>query len=206
MKVDDFTMFENIPVSEYFLRSFYFLEKSIHAKNINEFSWNMISSIYAARAIYEIVYDRVKDGSIKTELAELRPHAIERVRRFVIIERIREHDFHRHPIGFDPNRISTFGPMKLRLSTQSGSSAGLTLDHEQGRFQRQKHRNSSIKEDRPLEIKGFDVWDDKLEEFVRIETAVREYLFDLAQFLSEIDGSIALSVSKIFPKGQSESV
>lgn len=174
---------ETIPVSDHYLRAIHFLDQSRRASDLNGFNWNILASIYSARAIVEVIYDHFKRDFASQDADAFLEEARNSVRRFRLIESIRVQDFHRRAIRFAPNMFSMAGPITTKTGTQRGSLAGLSVDPATGKITEHKLRNASVKYDRPVAINGLTAHDSEADEYVQIDIAVEQYLNDLREHL-----------------------
>lgn len=193
-----FPLLESIPVSDHFYRAIFFLNNCRQSPDILGYNWNILASIYSARAIVEIVDHQLKKGILGLDPDTFWEGARSSVRRFRLIETIRVQDFHRTPVRFDPNVQSFLGPAVVRSSTQAGSGGGLSVDPETGKPVVHKTRNASVKQDRPLATSGLLAHDYDLDEMIQIDVALEQYLRDLKDYLCSYHGCFYASLHMFF--------
>ena len=170
-------------VADHVARAEFFLTNANNTSDVTLCNWLLLASVNSARAPIEIAktdWDTIyKRGDPELFLTE----AEQKIRRFNLIATIRVHDFHRQAIRLKPNAMAVFGPMHLKTGAQSNSSVGLSVDPQTGRLVETKTRNASISYERPLQTRGFEVFDFAVDSFVLLPKALEEYLADLKPFL-----------------------
>jgi len=169
--------------SDHVSRAEFFLANANATDDLNIFNWLLMASIYSARAPIEIALTDWDSVYKRGDTAPFLKEAEKNIRRFKLISTIRVHDFHRGAIHLQPNSQTLFGPIALRTGSQPNSSVGLTTDPQTGKLVEHKVRNAHISYDRPVQSKGFEVFDFATDEFVFLPLAIREYLDDLKVFL-----------------------
>lgn len=112
-------------LSEHLARTRFFLEQSKAQTDAEKRSRFLMASIYPARAVIEIIIDRIKRGRLKGDFRDFLAEAAAVVRYFKAIEYLRDHDFHRNAIQFIPGRQSLYGPIKLGTGNSPQGAAAM---------------------------------------------------------------------------------
>lgn len=148
----------------------------------------LVVAVYPAAAIAHLMIDnptKVNSGEEEVLKKELE----DTVRFYRLVMKVRLHDFHRTTVmppiaGRETMRSA--GP--FRLTSRQGGVAQM-----QGIGPDKKlitTRNSSIKQDRPLETMDGQVWDDSSGNWFDLFDVLRAYLKSILPFVEEREGSI----------------
>ena len=169
--------------TDHVARAEFFLANARETNDITIVNWLLLAGVNSARAPIEIAlteWDAIyKKGDSAPFLAE----AELRVRHFKLIATLRVHDFHRQAIHLRPNAQMLLGPIKMKTGAQTNSLVGLSLDPITGLLNETKIHNASISYDRPIQARGFELFDNASQAFVLLPDALGEYLADLKPFL-----------------------
>jgi hypothetical protein len=168
-------------LGEHLARARFFLEQAKSQSDPQKASWFLIASIYPARAIVELMVDYLKTGQLKGDHEDFRAAAAEKVRYFKVVEYLRDHDFHRRAVRFIPGQ-AMYGPIKLGTGKSPRASAAVTASGVEGRMEKQTTKTGSVKQDRPLQIRGFEI-NVEGEGWVQIDRILDTYLHEVESFI-----------------------
>jgi hypothetical protein len=191
-------LYDETGIIDHFYRSLYFLNAARSTQFEEDFSWNILASIYSSRAIFEIVYTKCNGSLFGGDKEKLTRDARIAVRRFKVIESVRIQDFHRGAVKFNPRMTAIIGPMSGKTSSQRGSLVSLFVDLTTGKSMEYKLRNASLKHDRTIKINALAIEDHDTGEMVPIDVAVEQYLRDMKIYLTSINQSLGKSLSIFF--------
>ena len=148
----------------------------------------LVVAIYPAAAIAQLMIDNPtkvnagEDDVLKEQLDDS-------VEYYRLVMKVRLHDFHRTTVmPPTPGRktMSSSGPFRL-TSRQGGVAQIQGVGPDKKLI---KTRNSSIKQDRPLETMDGQVWDDSSGDWVDLFDVLQTYLKSILPFVEEREGSI----------------
>ena len=175
-------------LKDHIARSEFFLNHALATgpiESLEIYNWLLMASVNSARAPIEIALTELDIINRENSKAEFLTEAEEKVRHFTLIATIRVHDFHRGAVHLVPGAMSVRGPIKGKSGSQSNSAVGIRMNPETGELEEIKTRNASLKYDRPLQLRGNEVYDFAIKSYVPLDAALGEYLADLKPLLSK---------------------
>jgi hypothetical protein len=169
-------------LGEHLARARFFLEQAKAQNDPQKASWFVMASVYSARAVIALMVDYFKTKKLKGEFKDFLSAAAESVPYFKIIEYLRDHDFHRRAVRFIPGAEVLYGPIRLGTGNSPRAIAAVTGSGVEGRMEEQTAKTGFIKQDRPLQIRGFEI-DVEDEGWVRIDRVLDTYLREVETFI-----------------------
>ena len=173
----------NESVEDHLNRAGYFILNFTSAPDEKVANWCLMAAVNSAVASFEIARTYYEEILHKEPTALILEAEI-KIRHFKILEIIRIHDFHRRAVGLSNNTEFVSGPIHSKGNSKPGSIADIRVSSESGRIIGGEGKNSSINLNRMLHAKDFTVLDTAIDEFVRIDFAILEYITDLLVFLN----------------------
>ena len=175
-------------IEEHIIRIKHFIRNAKRSKKQESKFRNLIASIYPARAIVELMFECADKKLINQSREELKKWFEDEVSYFLLIEKIRIHDFHR--FGCLPpsdKYLTSFigGPIKL---TASSGFAGMQISSK-GKT-KITTGNSTIKEQRPLYNNDGLFYDEPSDSYVELEYILAQYTQSLETVVSKFKNLI----------------
>ena len=165
-------------IVDHVARAEFFLNCARNAQDLNVLNWCTMAAISSCRAVPEIIMDRIKKGAIDGSLEEFGGKMVDSIRHYKIIEYLRIHDFHRGAIRFDPRTMGVVGNIKVSSGDQAHGLAAAIIN-PCGGIEASRKRNGRVSFDRPVQIRGFEVYDENVGEFIAVDCILQNYLADL---------------------------
>jgi hypothetical protein len=167
---------------EHYYRVRWILDSAANPPNEETKFRILVLAVYPARAIAEIMLDAAeqqelsgfKDPDRKKSRREFEQRYLAGLPHYLLIEKIRIHDFHRHGCVPDTQAILLSGPIKL---TACAGEAGISFPiHGAGTMQVMTTGRSKVQEQRPLLQYGFKFWDDVSNTCLALDEILVPYL------------------------------
>ena len=152
---------------------------------------HLISTIYSARAITELMITAAKQQELKTfrnadperSGHELATFLAPKVPYYYLIEKIRIHDFHRFGcVPPDPKIREVFGGGPIKLVARQGTAAYMVTAQGPKVVETGKSR---VKQQRPLVSSNGEFFDDKSESYVSLDTVLDAFLKKIPSVIAE---------------------
>ena len=166
-------------VYEQFERAKLFLAEARKAPDRLDRFRRLVASIYFSRAIVELMLEAADQQEIKKTREELEEILVEKLPRYMLIEKLRIHDFHRFGL-LEHSGVFLGGPFTLTAS-QGGVSLQITSEGPKVTTS----GNSQVKWRRALLMAGDKAFDDETNEYISIESVVAEYLDAIPKAIEE---------------------
>ena len=171
-------------IHEQFERAKLFLDEARKSKDSVDRFRRLVASIYFSRAIVELMLEAADKQEVNKNRQGLETILIQKLPHYLLIERLRIHDFHRFGLLERPDVNIVQGPIKLRLQGK-GSTAAIRLT-PQGLEETVTGRAQIVKQ-RPLNLQGDQVFDEESGKYLPIEQVVSEYLNAVASAIGEFE-------------------
>ena len=151
---------------------------------------NLISAIYPARAIAELMFECADKKLINQSRDDLKKWFEEEISFFLLIEKIRIHDFHRFGCLPPSKKYKTLfigGPIKLRASSgyasiQMSPKGKTTVTTG----------NSSIAEQRPLYNDDGLFYDESSDSYKKLDDIIEKHTQSLEKIISKFEKLITI--------------
>jgi hypothetical protein len=166
-------------IREQFERSKLFLkEASASTDRLARFR-RLVASIYFARAVVELMLEAADKQEVKKGRKELEKMLKSTLPRYLLIEKLRIHDFHRFGLLERPG-FFLGGTIKL-IANQGGASLRITPWGPKITLT----GSSRVKRMRPLTMNGDKALDEDKNEYIPIERILSEYLDAVPKAIDE---------------------
>jgi hypothetical protein len=169
-------------ILEQFERAKLFLEEAQKSRDRVDRFRRLITSAYFCRAIVELMLDAAKDKEVKIEWGKLAEILKGKLPFYTLIVRLRIHDFHRFGLIERPG-ITVQGPYELKTGPKDNALAAIRITPRG--VKKITTGGSEVIEDRPLILKGDQVFDEERGEFVPIERVLSAYLKAVPEALEQ---------------------
>jgi hypothetical protein len=158
----------------------------------------LILAVYPARAITEIMLEAAEKGELegdpdgKQNRKEFEQTYLSGLPHYLLIEKIRIHDFHRFGCTLGtPGEFQFNAGGPIKLSASNGGVAGIALPlHGDGAKQVIEIGNATVKEQRPLLQKGDTFYDDLSNAYLRLDEILIPYLEAVHPVITKFQGLI----------------
>jgi hypothetical protein len=185
-------------INEHYERVTWFAALADKADNNKERFRLLISSLYSARAIIELMFEAAErqevpgylDKDAKKCRKNFEPEIASRITHYSLVERIRIHDFHRYGvIPPNPDRQELFfgGPITLKANR-----GGAELSIPETGPQLTLSGSSSIKDQRSLCNANGEFFDDISEKYLPLGQIVGEFLESVPEALKWFQHELAM--------------
>lgn len=168
-------------IKEQFERAKLFFNEAVRSSDKLDRFRRLVAAIYFARAVVELMLDAADADKqeVKIKRDVLEEILIKKLPRYMLLEKLRIHDFHRFGL-LERNGIFIGGPLKLK------ARRGMV------QLQEMTHGpivtttgNSRIEEQRVLRMKGDAVFDDEKGAYVSLQKVLSEYLAAVPEVIEE---------------------
>ena len=161
-------------ISEQYRQAKHFLQLARKCKNTTSQFTNLITAIYPARAVVELMFEAAEKQELvpfnnkdnKVSRNELEAKIVPKLPYYYLIEKVRIHDFHRFgclPPSLEYEKLFIGGPIKLIA----------------------KKDNSSVKEQRSLYANNGLYYDEDNKKYVSLEKILADYLGAVPEVITE---------------------
>ena len=147
--------------------------------------FHFIAAIYPLRAIVELMLEAADKQETSKSRPDLEQILVAKLPGYYLLEKMRIHDFHRFGLTLRPG-IFVGGPIKLQSRGKDGFAAVFLTAKG---LAKKASKWSTVKEQRPLQMKDDRVFDERADQWVSIETVVTEYLEAIPAAIEEFRGS-----------------
>ena len=168
-------------VVDHLQRSQFFVDEADRSTDERRNNWYLLTAIYSAVAAFEIARTQYEELE-RCDRAAFLAQAKVSIRHFELLDVVRVHDFHRGAVGFSAGASFINGPIVGKRSSKPGTTVSIELHLSTGAIQ-MEGQNASMRANRLLHARGFEVLDPSTDTFVRIHSAIRAYISDLPQFI-----------------------
>jgi hypothetical protein len=169
-------------ILEQFERAKLFLAEAQKSRDRVDRFRRLVASVYFSRAIVELMLDAADDKEVKEGRKELEGILVGKLPFYMIIERLRIHDFHRFGLIERPG-ITIQGPYKFKTGLKDNALAAIRTTPRG--VKKITTGGSEVIEERPLILKGDQVFDEERGEFVPIEQVLSAYLKAVPEALEQ---------------------
>lgn len=176
-------------ILEQFERARLFLNEAQKSKDRVDRFRRLVASIYFSRAIVELMLEAADKQEVSMNREDLETILIGKLTHYMLIYRLRIHDFHRFGLLERPG-IMVQGPIKLKVQGK-GSTAAIVVT-PQGLKKTVTH-GAQIDEDRPLNLHCDQVYEEEDGKYLPIEQVVSEYLAAVPSAIDEFKNVIVVS-------------
>ena len=168
-------------IIEQFERAKLFYNESIRSTEKLDRFRRFIATIYFGRAVVELMLEAAEKQEVNMTRGDLEKILICKLPRYLLIEKLRIHDFHRFGLLLRQGFFGG-GPFKLILKA---SKDRVTLQETSQGPMITKTGKSEIKEQRVLRMKGDKVFDEEQGEYVSLQEVLSDYLDAIPQAIEE---------------------
>ena len=133
---------------------------------------HLVAAIYPARAVVELMLESADKQEIPESREVLEELLIEGLPRYHLVEKMRIHDFHRFGLR-QQQGMFLGGPLKLQAAGKGGTAA---IFGTGSGFKQAVSKGSTIKEQRTLQSRGEEVFDESVDQWVSVQTVLDEFL------------------------------
>ncbi len=169
-------------VQEHYDRIQTFLDLERKSKEPTVIFRLQVACIYFARGIIELMIDAYKKGCLTISREQLDEILKKELRWFMLIEKIRIHDFHRFGL-IPPNpktkRLFLGGPIELKASQGKA-----VYSIQPTGIKKEETGNSKIKEKRPLICDDGRFYDDETNKYVTMEQILKDFMCDVPAIIN----------------------
>jgi len=166
-------------VKEQFERAkLFFKEGSQSTDRLDKYR-RFVAAIYFSRAIVELMLECADRQEVSVKREELRDMLAGKLPRYMLVERLRIHDYHRFGLVDRPGGMM-MGPIKLT------ASKGLA-QVQYTKTGRREHTTggSKVKEQRPVRVQDGMILDEDAGQYVSLETILCDYLAAVPEVIEE---------------------
>ncbi len=157
-------------IMEHHERAKLFLREAQNHANLHERFRRLLAAVYFARAIVEIMLESADMEVVKITRPELEQRLIARLPGYMLLEKIRIHDFHRFGV-LPRSGVFMGGMVSFRVQ---GGHAAMSLGPDGPEVS--TSGNSKVIERRPLHMNGGQVFDEATGQYVTIDQVLTRYL------------------------------
>ncbi len=171
-------------VVEQFERAKLFLAEARNSRDKVDRFRRLVVSIYFARAVVELMLEAADKQEVKKDRAELEAFLTKTLPYYLLLEKLRIHDFHRFGLLDRPGTTTIQGPMKLKTGSKKGGFAAISIA-VQG-IEKTTSEGAQVVEQRALNLRGDHVFDEGEGQYVSIEHVLSHYLDAVPDAIREL--------------------